>query len=297
MFHSPFVSSLLPSPKSVRRLCLCFVEAHPTMEEAWQSQKRMLGSLCVGKYGGGDSQQLATTLLSGPLDELGADLADHLLSLKHKATSEAMKTITNLREDRRWADIALVDVPSRVLEAGNIEWQHIATVSDVSRLVDSSSGLSEDVLNLMVQGWVCDPDCSSGERLGSSNWPLLGVFGAKGLVPGPQPEKGQLDAFCGWESMNASDQHAHWVDDIMELDGFEVNLSDWHFGSDMARITLGPELVSTSWVVAVDPKRLRGLVVLLVLTREPVVLQSLLCLPDLASLSVSHLISLLEPSC
>ena len=274
------------------------------MQEAWRSQKTALRHLCVGRYGGGDEQRTASTLLQAPLSQIAdkdeaegasANVDALLATLKSRATQEANKTISGLRGNAQWADIVLVDGANRTLDVDAIEWEHLASVSDVSSLVDTSAG---DTVNLMLQGWVCDANCASGERLGSSNWPLIGVFGTRGLSPPPPPsEVGQLDPFCGWQSMNPADQHAHWVDEIVEIDGFELNLSDWHFGSDMARLLLDQDVISTAWVAAIDPKRLRGLIVFLVLVRDLSALPDLFGVSDPAFLSIKHLSSLFEPLC
>ena len=60
-------------------------------------------------------------------------------------------------------------------------------------------------------------------------------------------------AWVGMNELKPADQHVHLVEEVLELDGFPVELSDWHFGSDMAKFSINPDTPwARSWVVCVD---------------------------------------------
>jgi len=62
--------------------------------------------------------------------------------------------------------------------------------------------------------------------------------------------------YMGIESLVPADQHTHLVSETMNLDGFAIELNDWHFGSDMAKFFTDKNVpIAGGWMVAFDCER------------------------------------------
>jgi len=116
----------------------------------------------------------------------------------------------------------------------------------------------------MFHGWLFDEEVmdEKEDRLGISKWPLVGILESHGILPcdfvGDDPGSGCIpSSIPELGKLRPGDQHIHWVTDYQEIDGYFMDLSDWHFGSDMARFQLSTNSstsnsINWAWVVCVD---------------------------------------------
>jgi len=61
----------------------------------------------------------------------------------------------------------------------------------------------------------------------------------------------------------------HLVEEVLELDGFQIPLSDWHFGSDMARFHISPDQpFARAWAVCMDLEKGRCQICYLLIIKD-----------------------------
>jgi hypothetical protein len=115
---------------------------------------------------------------------------------------------------------------------------------------------------LFFQGWMFDGEVQEG-RMGISRYPLIGCYNPTGFVSlGEFSSGSELSEFCPLSFVSPADQHAHLVEEVLELDGFSMTLRDWHFGGPMAKLAIDAEFrkksdVATGLAVCVDVERKR----------------------------------------
>jgi hypothetical protein len=111
---------------------------------------------------------------------------------------------------------------------------------------------------LFFHGWLFDGELHHSSR-GISRYPFVGIFEPIGFTnTNPQDDTSSLSPFCPHNGVWPADFHAHAVEEVMNLDGYDVAFRDWHVGSDMAKIELCEEAVYGSCVgVCCDPHRHR----------------------------------------
>ena len=132
----------------------------------------------------------------------------------------------------------------------------------VERFIVVCSHCGECKLNVMLQGWLHNE--IDKERLGATAWPLVGLLEEKavnmkpgGNFPGVSGAFSETEAIGVFSSeklqgLKPSDQHVHKTVEVLNLDGFEINMEDWNYGSDMSRIQTAPANSASGIVVSVD---------------------------------------------
>ncbi|ELR16822.1 uncharacterized protein ACA1_383540 [Acanthamoeba castellanii str. Neff] len=216
-------------------------------------------TLTVGSYGGGDAFRAAPQLLV-------VDLTSHEVLGRLALLGRPLKEVVWAEVVREHAHHVLVQPDQRIVRlpptlppegAAGLQWQLRVQVSQ--RLPGSA-----DHYNLFYQGWLFANDVLEEGRQGVSRWPLIGLFAPKNLARPP----GEEDvAHVGIDRLKPADQHTHLVQETLDLDGFQLELKDWHMGSDMAQFVVVEEArdVSVAWAVCVDLDKLRCEVTLLFL--------------------------------
>jgi len=192
-------------------------------------------------YGGGDAMSTAVALKSCTISNTSS-LDDLLLDNLIRDAQAA---------HRKWSSIAstqeIVTFPEVCpIQRGKtpIDWSlSIFRAIDVSR-----------PHNIFFQGWLYDGQLSG--RLGASRYPLIGLYDSFNLahfVSESEPSE-----FCPTESLSPADQHVHLVEEVLDLDGFSIEMKDWHFGANMARLLMSErEKPASCFAVCVDLERNR----------------------------------------
>jgi len=210
----------------------------------------------VQTYGGGDENKVGQLIYKKYIYTPHRN-TDIMTDFKKKIYKLAKKTW------RSYSKIALndrvVSVPNEFPLMDDIEWDVVFVVS---------AGIKDvEHYNMMFQGWLFNKEVQEPNRLGVSSWPFIGVFDPVNIFI-----KSENDQYMGIEKLVPADQHTHFVTETVNLDGFDVELGDWHFGSDMARFYTDKEIpIAGGWVVIFDCERKKcGIEYLIVLENQDI---------------------------
>ena len=99
--------------------------------------------------------------------------------------------------------------------------------------------------NIMYQGWLFKDIPNDPNRLGSSLFPLCGVYTPYGLMHYNDDirmdNNDDILHYAGYNNLHWGDQHCH------------LDFGAWHFGSDMSKIIVDPSCsLIKFWCVCVD---------------------------------------------
>lgn len=227
----------------------------PNLLAAWDLHCQSLRRLRVGKYGGGEGQRLSETLLQVDCPSL---LHHHnqemVLESIEKFRLRRFSSASDREETRQIIGPEHYDALEQFLSsndrmtAGSFSWQGFVHVCSQNLSPPSAVEVETDTktYNLMLQSLLLDKKVRSGS-IGCQSWPLIGLFEAsQERFRFAARDSDCLSCFCGDNQLELSDQHCHWVVEQMDIEGFPVDISDWHFGGDMARFSIAQTLSSPS---------------------------------------------------
>ena len=233
----------------------------------WKEQSELIKYLGLGQYGGGDSQKLAKQILKLQIKDKPNLPTTYLRTHVVEEANLWITKYSKLPNQDRIASIPHATIGSQ----DEIEWSHFFCIFD--EIVGE-----KNAYNLMFQQFLFDQEIQEKKVIGASSWPLIGVYESEHFESEfkkeEEMEKGEINQWTGMNTLNPADQHCHFVEEIMNFDGFEMTLSDWHFGSDMAKFNLiknNNDVIPqacTGWVVCVCPIRKIGQISLLILLKN-----------------------------
>ena len=222
----------------------------------WLEHRKTLSEISLGSYGGGDAQKMSQTIYFSLLNNEPHFEAE----LKEKIKKEALKYLNTYKQVKNQNRIAQLN---ENFTGENINWEEYILIAN--QIPD------EKEYNIMLQGWLFDEEIMKG-RIGPLTYPLIGLFSPSSGVIQHNNEiemNGNVDPMIGIECLRPADQHTHWVEDIMDFDGYLTDLSDWHFGSDMAKFLINEDQkLIHSWVGAVDTFNNKGLLAKLIIVQK-----------------------------
>jgi len=240
-------------------------------KNAWTIEhKPYLKECLIGSYGGGDAQRIAKTLFQAPLP---STLIHHFLLHKNipQKLTHLYQNLQKIPLDKRLYPLKLPPSPS---DLSQIHWQCLVHVSTTIPAFKPNQSL-----NYMFHGWLFDQEIrNEPDRFGFSKWPWIGILETDGILPEKNIDFDSLDwsffpdSVPGIGHFAPADQHIHWVEEYIDLDDNLMDMSDWHFGSDMSKFILseGKE-ICWSWVICIDVDTNRGLLCLVIILLPPIV--------------------------
>lgn len=233
--------------------------------EAWRSLG--LNGPRIGVYGGGAALKVVQPILSWHAekgDEAYATLRGQLKPYIDVAVEQA-------KSRRRGPLPVLLQTP---LDAESLDPSWEIQILVTSRVQEENLPYH----NLMLHGW-CLKEVQLGERLGLGRWPLAALFASSGLGSPLQKEKsldfdggerdnlpdavsagGDVNPHLGIDCLSFSDQHCHWVEEMLDFGDCLIPSNDWHIGSDMARFSISKSSeFASGLVLAIDLETNTGL--------------------------------------
>jgi len=214
------------------------------------------GGCYLARYGGGDDYAAAEPLVSAELP-LDAAASPHWPALRQSLSEVTPSSLKLLHGFSTTALLPGGQPPA----AEALAWRCQLCVSRMP----ATGGIPAAAASPMLHGWLF-PTFGQEERKAHQKFPLLAIFGARGLDP-PAGETPQwLPPAAGEWSW--ADQHVH-RDEPVDLGGF--TFCEVFYGSDMARVAPsfyapdgGSARPAKFWLAAVDAEAGRGLLTLCV---------------------------------
>ncbi|MDP2439165.1 MAG: hypothetical protein Q8P67_25740 [archaeon] len=213
----------------------------------------------IGTYGGGDALSMAPvacarrygmswTSAEGPNEPReGAGEVRLAVAFREQICGELNATYARLADTP--PEDQLYPLPPQPLRAEDLRFSFSLVFSGASPSWEPS-GAELHSHNVFAQAWLFSAELDhEPERLGISRWPLCGLFHSFNVKVDP--------ASCqsiGLHAFTPADQHCHYVEDLLEIDGELLELNDWHVGSDTARfrIVASPSNLSSGLFVIFD---------------------------------------------
>jgi len=231
---------------------------------AWLLEhKQQLKDLLIGSYGGGEAHRVAKSLLQKPIFDTNIPTNTCITQWQDDILEQVRQVVAQYNAIPPEMVIARVPTQQKI-DQSSFTWTYRLHVSHCI------TGL--DTYNLMFHGWLFDDEVMdpTTNRLGVSKWPLVGIVHSFGINPEDTLEE-NLSGVVGASlpkigKLRPSDQHVHWVEELMVLDECPMDLSDWHFGSDMARFVIdNSNQINWAWVTCVDTDTMRCQLSLLIM--------------------------------
>ena len=239
-----------------------FIMSHRV--SAWNEECEKLKNLSLCQYGGGEDFKLASMMKEHVITH---DFMESLL-LRELVTTHSNEFIDAYAKIP--IDQQVANIPRLKLKENDIQWKYTILLS--------SSIPNAFHYNVLTHGRVFSNEFNDEpNRLGASSWPLIGLYDTYNISTDFLVTKesftskltGNISPWLGFNWVNAVDQHCHWVDEQMVIDGFPIDLSTWHIGGDMGRFSVeNVDEISFAWVGWICPVRKLGQLSLVIILPE-----------------------------
>eukprot|EP01095_Lingulamoeba_sp_RSL-Kostka_P009186 TRINITY_DN3151_c0_g2_i1.p1 TRINITY_DN3151_c0_g2~~TRINITY_DN3151_c0_g2_i1.p1 ORF type:complete len:326 (+),score=80.01 TRINITY_DN3151_c0_g2_i1:86-1063(+) len=202
-----------------------------------------LKNLKIGCYGVNNKNRVSTTFFQSKLNSLDS-IPDFLSSMFN---DEAFKSIFDiyshynsipgrLKTTTLPKDFDFNNISSNSFDSINLNF-HCCSLNLYPK--EDSIPFQEEQYNLMLQGYLFGEDVSKNNVINKKLFPLVGFFHSSDNISGHGDLKDNYFHYNEQESCPLTfnslipiDQHVHYVSEVLNLDGFDVDLSDWFFGSN-----------------------------------------------------------------
>lgn len=217
---------------------------------AWQKECANLQNLSFCHYGGGEDFKLCI---------------QQEYIIEHEFSEERQLREKLVSDSNEWIEIYLkipkdkqvASVPNVKFKVEELEWRNTILVAKSFPQVPH--------YNILTHGRVLANEFQQDKnRLGASSWPLAGLYKTHNIHSeklltqkrSKENKTGDISPWVGYNWVNAVDQHCHWVEEFIEIEGFPIDLSAWHIGGDMGRFSVANnEEIACGWLLWMCPVR------------------------------------------